>query len=171
MNSPVLSLAQLSGAACLQKVEGIVTRPVCGELLLVPSMRSVGDVTSIYALNDSAAVVWSLVDGRRTIEQICRDASGQFQVERAGIEADIRALIQQFLDFRFIEQIGAEMPAAGQEPPGQPPNAGAPVSYQQPQIMQVVLDPHQGVLGFCNSASLDGLGGNNCSSMVCWQEG
>lgn len=174
MCSSVYPLVQLSDTTCLQKVAGIITRPICGEMLLVPAMRSVGDVNSIYTLNDSAAMIWSLVDGKRTIDQICREAAGWFQVERSRIEADIHALIQQLLDFRFIEHARETTPGAND---GQSElldvlsKAGTLVFYAQPQIIQILLDPHQGVLGFCNSASLDGLGGNNCSAMVCWQSG
>ncbi len=55
----------------------LVTRSIMGETIVVPVRKKVGDVNSIYTLNEAGATIWDLLDGKSSvgqiIEAICRD--------------------------------------------------------------------------------------------------
>jgi len=59
------------------KKRDLVTRSIIGEMIVVPVRKKVGDVNSIYTLNEAGATIWVLLDGKSSvgqiIEAICRD--------------------------------------------------------------------------------------------------
>lgn len=79
----------------------IVSRNIAGEMILVPIRHNVGDLESIYTLNETAARIWELFDGENTLG-VVRDAIvTEFDVEADVAEQDILELIAQ------LESIGA----------------------------------------------------------------
>jgi len=50
-----------------QKDPAMVSRQIAGEVILVPIRKNVGDLESIYTLNDTAACAWALFDGQHTL--------------------------------------------------------------------------------------------------------
>ncbi len=72
----------------------IVSREIAGEVILVPIRNKVGDLSSIYTLNETGARIWSLLDGERTLAEV-RDAMvAEFEVEAGEMEADLVALVE-----------------------------------------------------------------------------
>jgi hypothetical protein len=55
----------------------LVTRCIAGETIIVPVRSNVGDLNSIYTLNEVGTMIWELIDGKNSavqiIEAICRD--------------------------------------------------------------------------------------------------
>jgi hypothetical protein len=58
------------------KEKDLVTRNVAGETIIVPIKNNVGDLDSIYTLNEVGSMIWQLIDGNnsinRIIEEICK---------------------------------------------------------------------------------------------------
>lgn len=94
-----VALADLT--AVYRQDPSIVSRNIAGEMILVPIRNNVGDLESIYTLNETAARIWELLDGERTLA-IVRDAIiVEFEVEVGEAETDMLELIAQ------LESIGA----------------------------------------------------------------
>ena len=47
-----------------KKSDSIVSRKIADEFILVPIRQNVGDMESIYALNETSARIWELIDGK-----------------------------------------------------------------------------------------------------------
>ena len=47
-----------------------VTRAIAGETIVVPIKAGVGDLDSIYTLNEVGATIWGLIDGTTTVDGI-----------------------------------------------------------------------------------------------------
>ena len=84
-----------------QKDPSIVSREIAGEVLLVPIRRNVGDLESIYTLNETAAAAWALIDGSHTIEQIVDQIVLEYDVDSDQAKSDMFDLIKD------LEQIDA----------------------------------------------------------------
>ena len=84
-----------------RKDPSIVSREVAGETILVPIRNDVGDMDSIYTLNETAARTWALIDGERTLAQIGEQLVEEFEVNPEQASQDLRELIAQ------LEAIGA----------------------------------------------------------------
>ncbi|MGC9521785.1 MAG: PqqD family protein [Anaerolineae bacterium] len=91
---------------CYRHDPAIVSREVAGEVILVPIRDNVGDLESIYTLNETAARVWALLDGERTLAEV-RDAMvAEFEVEAAEAEADLLALVERLVGVGALQSCG-----------------------------------------------------------------
>ena len=52
------------------KSDSIVFRKIADEFILVPIRQNVGDLESIYTLNETAARIWELIDGKIKVKEI-----------------------------------------------------------------------------------------------------
>ena len=61
---------------CFSKESDFATRSIVGETIIVPIKGGVGDLNSIYVLNELGTQIWELIDGEnsihRMIEEICK---------------------------------------------------------------------------------------------------
>jgi hypothetical protein len=78
---------------CFTKKSDLVTRSITGETIIVPVHGHVGDLDSIYTLNEVGSAVWGLFDGETSISQIIDTISDDYEVTRAETERDIFELI------------------------------------------------------------------------------
>jgi hypothetical protein len=86
-----------------QKDPSIVSREIAGETILVPIRRSVGDLASIYTLNETASFVWERLDGERTLGEIKGEVLEAFEVEGQEAELDLLELMEQLRAIGAVE--------------------------------------------------------------------
>jgi len=84
-----------------QKDPSIVAREIAGEMILVPIRQNVGDLESIYTLNETAARMWELLDGQRSLREIHGVIVDEFDVEAEEAQQDLLGFVAQ------LETIGA----------------------------------------------------------------
>jgi hypothetical protein len=58
----------------------LVTRNVVGETIIVPVKSNVGDLDSIYTLNELGTMIWELIDGQKTVNQIVEEICISYDV-------------------------------------------------------------------------------------------
>ena len=80
---------------CYQRDPNIVSRKIANEVILVPIRHNVGDLESIYTLNEVAARIWELIDGRRNTDQIRNIIIEEFQVSAEEAEQDLNEFIKK----------------------------------------------------------------------------
>lgn len=56
----------------------------------------------VFTLNRTGARVWTLCDGKSTIEQIARAIAEEFHLEEAPVYADVEAHIADLLDAELV---------------------------------------------------------------------
>ena len=86
----------------------MVFRRIAEECILVPIRRNVGDVESIYTLNQVGARIWEWMDGRRSIREICDLIVGEFEVSREQAQEDALILFQQLAEIGAIREVTAD---------------------------------------------------------------
>lgn len=74
---------------CLRKEEGQVTRQIAGETIIVPVRGGVGDLDSIYTLNDVGTKIWGLLDGKTGFDAIVRSIATEHEVSEAEAARDV----------------------------------------------------------------------------------
>ena len=84
-----------------QKDPSMVHRDILGESILVPIRQNVGDLDSIYSLNETASRAWALIDGENSLLEISEQITLEFEVEEQQATQDLLELIAQ------LESIGA----------------------------------------------------------------
>lgn len=83
------------------KDPAIVARQIAGEMILVPIRQNVGDLESIYLLNETALFAWQLFDGARTLSDIRQQITQEFEVDEHQAGEDLLELVEH------LEKAGA----------------------------------------------------------------
>ena len=73
---------------CFSKEDSCVTREIAGETIIVPIKGRVGDLDSIYTLNEVGTLIWQLIDGQRNIGQIVQSVRQTYDVESEEVTRD-----------------------------------------------------------------------------------
>jgi hypothetical protein len=73
---------------CFSKEDNCVTREIAGETIIVPIKGRVGDLDSIYTLNEVGTLIWQLIDGQRNIGQIVQSVRQTYNVESEEVTRD-----------------------------------------------------------------------------------
>jgi hypothetical protein len=76
----------------------IVSRSIAGEMILVPIRKNVGDLESIYTLNETGARIWELIDGQRTLAEIHQHISQEFEIDPMVARDDLVELVESLLE-------------------------------------------------------------------------
>ena len=95
----MINMAELN--QIYRKDPNIVSREIVGEMILVPIRQNIGDLESIYTLNETAARTWELIDGQNTLSDINTRITDEYQVGQETALSDLLALIDQ------LENVGA----------------------------------------------------------------
>jgi hypothetical protein len=72
----------------------IVARSIAGETILVPIRKNVGDMENIFTLNETAARIWELIDGQRSLREIHQRVVEEFEVDPQQAESDLLELVE-----------------------------------------------------------------------------
>lgn len=89
-----------------------VARRVAGELLLVPIRRNASEMEGLFTLNETAAFIWDMLDGTKSLEQLCDGLAGAFDVSPEQAESDIQELLLQLVEIGAVHE-NASSAAAG----------------------------------------------------------
>jgi hypothetical protein len=85
-----------------KKSDSIVSRKIGDEFILVPIKQDVGDLESIYTLNETAARIWELIDGKMKVREIKEKILQEFEVTPNKAERDLIEHLQQLEGIRAI---------------------------------------------------------------------
>ena len=86
--------------------ESVVSRVIAGETLIIPVRRGVGDLASIYSLNEVASVIWRTVTGPHSTEEIVDALHKEFAGEQEQIERDVRTFLAEMSAAGLINEVG-----------------------------------------------------------------
>ena len=85
-----------------KKNPNIVSRKIADEVLFVPIQQGVGNLESIYVLNEVGVFIWELIDGKRQIKQIKEIILEEFDVSPEEAENDLIELVRQMEEMVFV---------------------------------------------------------------------
>lgn len=74
---------------CFEKYPNIVSRKIADEVILVPIRRNVGDLESIYTLNEVGAFIWDKIDGKKKLSEIRDLIVEEFDASTEEVEKDL----------------------------------------------------------------------------------
>ncbi len=85
-----------------KKSDDIVFRKIGDEYLLVPIRQGVGDLESIYTLNETAALIWDLLDGKAKGTEIRDKITEEFDVTPEQAETDLVYHLKELASIKAI---------------------------------------------------------------------
>lgn len=77
-----------------RKNPNIVSRKIAGNFILVPIRHNLGDLKSIYTLNEVGTRIWELIDERTNIGKIKEVILTEFETSGEEVEKEIIGFIE-----------------------------------------------------------------------------
>ena len=91
-----------------QKNENFVFRQIDDETILVPIKDNLGDMGSIYNLNEVGAFVWKHLNGKASLADIKNMILDTFEVSEREADADLSDFVNQLKEIDAILPIEQE---------------------------------------------------------------
>ncbi len=82
--------------------EGLVSRKVGDEMVIVPLRDNVADMDCVYTLNDVGAFIWDCMDGQKTVHDIIKEVVTSYEVGEAVAEKDVIEVLQK-MDGKIVQ--------------------------------------------------------------------
>jgi hypothetical protein len=81
----------------------IVARVIDGQIIIIPLVAGIGDMEDeLYTLNETGKDIWDRLDGTRTIEQIVKDLSAEFDATEDVLRTDVLGLVEELLKRKIL---------------------------------------------------------------------
>ena len=90
--------------AVYRKADGLLTRAIAGETIVVPIRGRLADMQNIFAINSVGEFVWERIDGRRSLDEVVRDVAGQFDVDEGRARADVLEFVDELSQAGLVEK-------------------------------------------------------------------
>ncbi len=87
------------------KNNNFVTRKVGDEMVIVPLVNSVADMTRVLTLNETGTAIMEALDGQTSLKEVTTKLLDRFDVESTVLQDDLQNFIAEALDKQIIEQI------------------------------------------------------------------
>jgi len=88
-----------------KKDPNIVSRLIAEEVILVPIRNNVADMDFIFTLNETAAYVWNMIDGTRSMSDIIDLVTKEFDVDPSLVLSDLQELVQSLIDVNVLLKV------------------------------------------------------------------
>jgi hypothetical protein len=85
------------------KQKDLVTRRIAGETVIVPVRSGMGDLTSIYTLNETGSFVWELIEKGVPYSQIAESLCGEYDVPPAEAMEDLSNFLESLREANLIQ--------------------------------------------------------------------
>ena len=85
--------------------KSFVTRKVGDEMVIVPLVNSVADMTKVITLNQTGTAIMETLDGKNNLKTVTSKLLELFDVESTELQDDLQKFITEALDKKIIEQI------------------------------------------------------------------
>lgn len=88
------------------KESDFVTRNIKEETIIVPVKDDVGDLDSIYTLNEVGSFVWKLLDGQTSVSEIVDAMCSEYDITTEEAQKDVVGLISSLEKAGLIHSCG-----------------------------------------------------------------
>jgi len=81
----------------------IVARDIEDELIIVPLISGIGDLEDeLFTLNETGRVIWDKLDGQKSLKDIVKELSAEFESPEGEIEKDVVGLVEELLKRKMV---------------------------------------------------------------------
>jgi hypothetical protein len=83
--------------------EDIVARIIEEELIIVPLVSGIGDMDDeLYTMNVTGRAIWSRLDGKKSLQEIADELTGEFDTSPGVIERDLLGIVAELVRRKMV---------------------------------------------------------------------
>jgi len=87
--------------------EDIVAREIEGELIIVPLVSGIGDTEDeLFTLNETGQAIWNHLDGMKSLKDVVKALSEEFDDPESKIEPDVLGLVGELAQRKMVVVAG-----------------------------------------------------------------
>ena len=86
--------------------QNVIIRSIGDEKVLIPMNQAGVEIQKIYTLNNTAALVWTLLETSKTLDQLVRELENDFTGPHNIIKAEVRKLLKDLQKINFVDISG-----------------------------------------------------------------
>jgi hypothetical protein len=75
--------------------DSVVSRIIAGETLIVPVRKGLGDLASIYSLNEVGSMIWEALQQKRNHDEIVELVKQEFEDDGDQIQHDVETFLAE----------------------------------------------------------------------------
>jgi hypothetical protein len=83
--------------------DSVVSRVIAGETLIVPVRKGLGDLASIYSLNEVGSMIWEALQQRRNHGEIVELVKQEFEDEGGQIQHDVETFLAEMQSAGLVQ--------------------------------------------------------------------
>jgi Coenzyme PQQ synthesis protein D (PqqD) len=83
----------------------VVSRQIEGELIIVPIRHGVGDMNSLYTLNQVGTVLWDFMQEEHTVPEMMNRVCEEFEVTATQAQDDICEFLDSLLEEKLVQLV------------------------------------------------------------------
>ena len=91
--------------SCFKKTDLMVEREIRGEHILVPIMRNMETLDSLYTLNETAGCIWRNAVSGMSEDRIAALLAEEFEVDPAAAQADTRRILNELIEIKALQPV------------------------------------------------------------------
>ena len=86
--------------------ENIVAREVQGEFIIIPITSGIADIEDeLFSLNETGKAIWEKLDGKKTLDDVIKDLSSEFEVSSDELQMDVLGLTEELLKRKMLIEV------------------------------------------------------------------
>jgi len=94
----------MKDTAVLKKNPDIVSRTIEDETILMPIYKTSDEINCIYTLNDVAARIWELIDGKKNLSKIKKILSEEFDATEKELNKELDKFLKDLKEIKAIKK-------------------------------------------------------------------
>ncbi len=84
--------------------DGFILKDVAGSKIVIATGKQRLDFNGVITFNEVGAVVFSMLDGAHSVDEIVSHIASEYQVDEAVVKADVLKLIDKMKAHNLIEE-------------------------------------------------------------------
>jgi len=93
----------MEDAKVFKKNPDMVSRTIEDETILMPIYKTSDEINCIYTLNDVAARIWGLIDGKRNLGRIKKMLLAEFDVTEKELNKELYKFLKDLKEIKAVK--------------------------------------------------------------------
>lgn len=87
----------------LRKNSDIIARVIDDQVILIPIYKASDEINCIYTLNNVGSVLWELINGKRSVADIKKQALKDFDTTAKEVDKELGKFLKELIEIKAVK--------------------------------------------------------------------